>query len=59
MRVYEKNIGGGIPTTDFNVRARQFEAGQSEQLWYIPNEIGGVTMMKPMRSQRIISQVLR
>lgn len=47
LRVYEQNIGGGILTTDFDFRVRKFESGVAKQLWYIPNEIGGVTMMKP------------
>lgn len=43
IRVYEKNIGGGILKTDFHFRVTQ---ASDDVLWYIPNEIGGVTMMK-------------
>lgn len=44
IRIYEKNIGGGILKTnyDFKVTDRS-----GDVLWYIPNEIGGITMMKP------------
>ena len=44
VRVYEKNIGGGILKTDFDFRVTKTS---DDVLWYIPNEIGGVTMMKP------------
>ena len=44
MRVYEKNIGGGILKTDFDFRVTN---ASDDVLWYIPNEIGGITMMKP------------
>ena len=44
VRVYEKNIGGGILKTDYDFRVTKQEG---DVLWYIPNEIGGITMMKP------------
>ena len=44
VRVYEKNIGGGILKTDFDFRVTK---ASDDVLWYIPNEVGGVTMMKP------------
>jgi hypothetical protein len=44
VRVYEKNIAGGILKTDFDFRVTK---ASGDVLWYIPNEIGGVTMMKP------------
>lgn len=36
---------GGILRTDYNFRVVKDE--RQEILWYLPNEIGGVTMMKP------------
>ncbi|MBI4446880.1 MAG: hypothetical protein HY645_13365 [Acidobacteria bacterium] len=36
---------GGILKTDYDFRVVKREQG--EILWYLPNEIGGVTMMKP------------
>lgn len=38
---------GGVLTTDYDFKVRKFEAGKPEQLWYMPNEVGGVTMMRP------------
>ena len=44
IRVYEKNIGGGILKTTYDFRVTQQDR---YVLWYVPNEIGGITMMKP------------
>jgi hypothetical protein len=44
VRVYERNIGGGILKTDFDFRVTK---ASGDVLWYVPNEVGGVTMMKP------------
>jgi hypothetical protein len=44
FRVYKAN---GILTTDFDFRVAEYRAERSEQLWYLPNEVQGVTMMKP------------
>lgn len=44
VRVWEKNIGGGILKTDYDFRVTK---RSDDVLWYLPNEIGGVTMMKP------------
>jgi hypothetical protein len=44
LREYEE---GRILTTDFDFRVRKYSPGESHQLWYLPNERNGVTMMKP------------
>ena len=44
LRVYEKNIGGGIIKTDYDFRVTKQDG---DVLWYVPNEIGGITVMKP------------
>ncbi|OLE84817.1 MAG: hypothetical protein AUF76_02380 [Acidobacteria bacterium 13_1_20CM_2_65_9] len=44
VRVYEKNIGGGILKTDCDF---QVTNASEDALSYIPNEIGIITIMKP------------
>ena len=44
FRVYEKNIGGGILKTDDDF---QITNQERDVVWYVPNDVGGVTMMKP------------
>lgn len=44
---FEADRHGRYLTTDFDFRVTDYAPGRSEQLWYVPNEIGGVTMMKP------------
>lgn len=36
-----------ILTTDFDFRVEKYSPGKEKQLWYIPNETGGVTMLLP------------
>jgi len=44
LRAHDK---GGILTTDYDFHVRRFVAGDPKQLWYIPNEVSGITMMRP------------
>lgn len=44
VRVWEKNIGGGILKTTYDFQVTKQDR---DVLWYVPNEVGGVTMMKP------------
>ena len=44
VRVYRDNIGGGILKTDYDFRVT---TRRQDVLWHLPNEIGGVTVMKP------------
>ena len=44
LRVYER---GDILTTDFNYRVEKYDPEKNKQLWYIPNEVGGITEMLP------------
>lgn len=44
IRQYER---GDVLTTDFDFRVRKYEPEHGQQLWYIPNEVSGVTMMLP------------
>lgn len=44
VREYEKS---GILTTDYDFQVRQFVAGEPKQLWHIPNEVNGITAMRP------------
>lgn len=37
----------GILTTNYDFRVEKYNSSRSDQLWYIPNEVGGVTTMKP------------
>lgn len=41
----KKWADGGILKTDFNFRVGEYD--HSKILWYVPNELGGVTVMKP------------
>ena len=34
-------------TTDFDFRCIKYEPSRHGQLWYVPNEVGGITMMLP------------
>lgn len=38
---------GSYLTTNFDFRVQEYSGGTSDQLWYVPNEIGGITMMRP------------
>lgn len=44
LRVHRKN---GILTTDFDFRVTAYDPDRDKQLWYIPNELGGITEMLP------------
>lgn len=44
FRVYKR---GDILTTDFNYVVEIYNPEKSKQLWYIPNEVGGITEMLP------------
>lgn len=44
VREYQR---GGILETDFDFKVGRFSVTKSDRLWYLPNEVGGVTMMKP------------
>lgn len=43
----EADRRGSYLTTNFDFQIQQYAAGRRDQLWYVPNEVGGVTMMKP------------
>lgn len=42
--VWRDNVGGGILKTDYDFRVTKQDR---DVLWYVPNEIGGVTVMRP------------
>ena len=44
FRVYKADE---ILTTDFDFKVRKYDPAKSQQLWYVPNEVGGVTEMLP------------
>lgn len=37
----------GILTTNYDFKVEKYDPGRSDQLWYIPNEVGGITAMRP------------
>lgn len=53
--VYEENIGGGIFTlwvresdeAIIGITDSEFGDGEATRLWFIPNELGGMTLMFP------------
>lgn len=44
IRVWRDNVGGGILKTTYDFQVTRQDRNV---LWYVPNEVGGVTMMKP------------
>ena len=36
-----------VLTTNYDFRVEAYDPDRSSQLWYVPNEVGGVTTMKP------------
>ena len=44
---YRRYAAGDILTTEFGFRVTKYETTRDKQLWYIPNELGGITMMRP------------
>lgn len=38
---------GEVLTTNYSFRVEKHDPQKNEQLWHLPNEVGGVTTMKP------------
>lgn len=38
---------GEVLTTNYDFRVERYDTEKDDQLWHMPNEVGGVTTMKP------------